>query len=259
MTAIEKRRTVLVVEDDADLLGMLQATLELAGYEVERAGDGLAALHEVRRATPDLAILDLNMPRMGGEDFLYAWRSGFETPGVPVIVITAQSRALRAQDLGVSACLPKPFDTNRLLACVADLLAVPSQARAAAGRDPRGVELAAVADDLADAPAPSSSAPSRSRVRPSSPTASVRSRARAWMPRSARRRSPGACTTSSTPRRRPAPSRRRARRRRAPGIGGGRAALGASSSAVAQPAARTRDRGGGAIPAPAAARCFTRL
>src|SRR3954471_15789705 len=100
MTAIEKRRTVLVVEDDADLLGRLQATLELPGYEVERAGDGLAAPHEVRRATPDLEILDLNMPRMGGEDFLYAWRSGFETPGVPVIVITAQSSALRAQDLG---------------------------------------------------------------------------------------------------------------------------------------------------------------
>jgi DNA-binding response OmpR family regulator len=151
MTAIAKRRTVLVVEDDADILGMLRATLELAGYEVEVAADGLAALQEVRRATPDLVILDLNMPRMGGEDFLYAWRSGFETPGVPVIVITAQSGALRARDLGVSACFPKPFDTTRLLACVTDLLAVPAQARAAAGRDPRGVELAAVADDLADA------------------------------------------------------------------------------------------------------------
>jgi DNA-binding response OmpR family regulator len=142
---------VLVVEDDADILGMLQATLELAGYEVESAADGLMALQKVRQAPPDLVILDLNMPRMGGADFLYAWRSGFETPGVPVIVITAESRALRAQDLGVSACFPKPFDTNQLLGYVTDLLAVPSQARAAAGRDPRGVEMAGVAYDLADA------------------------------------------------------------------------------------------------------------
>jgi DNA-binding response OmpR family regulator len=140
-----------VVEDDAEILGMLQLTLELAGYEVERAADGLTALQKVRQAVPDLVILDLNMPRMGGEDFLYAWRSGFETPGVPVIVVTAASRALRAQDLGVSACFPKPFDTGQLLGCVADLLAVPTQARAAAGRDPRGVEMAALADDLADA------------------------------------------------------------------------------------------------------------
>ena len=66
------RRTVLVVEDDADILGMLQVSLELAGYEVESAADGLSALQKVRQATPDLVILDLNMPRMGGEDFLYA-------------------------------------------------------------------------------------------------------------------------------------------------------------------------------------------
>ena len=61
MTAIAKRRTVLVVEDDADLLGMLRATLELAGYGVEGAADGLVALQEVRRSTPDLVILDLNL------------------------------------------------------------------------------------------------------------------------------------------------------------------------------------------------------
>ena len=70
---------------------------------------------------------------------------------MPVIVVTAQSSALREQDLGVSACFPKPFDTNQVLACVRDLLAVPWEARAAAGRDPRGVEMAAVADDLVDA------------------------------------------------------------------------------------------------------------
>jgi len=92
------------------------------------------------------------MPRMGGEDFLYAWRTGVEAPGVPVIVIAAASQALRPQDLGVAAFLPKPFTLDSLLWHVRDLLAIPSQAppqaRAAAGRDPRDVEMAEVTEDL---------------------------------------------------------------------------------------------------------------
>src|SRR5215207_1238873 len=146
-----ERRTVLVVEDDADLRAALRFALEDEGLAVESAGDGLSALQKVRQRTPDLVILDLNMPRMGGQDFLYAWRSGLETPGVPVIVITAESEALRAEDLGVSACLPKPFDVHQLLGTVKDLLAVPRGARAAAGRDPRGAEMAAIAEALATA------------------------------------------------------------------------------------------------------------
>ena len=143
-----ERRTILVVEDDDALLGMLRIALELEGYEVASAVDGLDALQTARGARPDLVILDLNMPRMGGEDFLYAWRTGGETRGVPVIVITAASQALRPGDLGVEAFFPKPFHIETLLWHVRDLLALPPQARAAAGHDPRAVELAEVADDL---------------------------------------------------------------------------------------------------------------
>jgi CheY-like chemotaxis protein len=146
--SVPERRTILVVEDDVDLRATLRFALETEGYAVESAGDGLAALKGVRGARPDLVILDLNMPRMGGADFLYAWRTGVEAPGVPVIVITAESQALRPRDLGVAAFLPKPFAVDALLRHVGDLLAVPAGARAAAGRDPRGVELADVADDL---------------------------------------------------------------------------------------------------------------
>ena len=151
-STVSERGTILVVEDDADLLSMVQIALEHEGYEVESAVDGLNALREVRRARPDLVVLDLNMPRMGGEDFLYAWRTGVEAPGVPVIVITAASQALRPRDLGVAAVLPKPFNLDTLLWHVRDLLAIPSQAppqaRAAAGRDPRDVEMAEVTEDL---------------------------------------------------------------------------------------------------------------
>jgi DNA-binding response OmpR family regulator len=145
-----ERRTILVVEDDVALQDMLRFALETEGYAVESAEDGLNALQKVRRAPPDLVILDLNMPRMGGEDFLYAWRTGVEAPGVPVIVITAVSQAIRPQDLGVAAFFPKPFSIDTFLWHVRDLLAMPLPADVAAGCDPRGAEMIGVADDLAN-------------------------------------------------------------------------------------------------------------
>ena len=145
---VSERRTILVIEDDVDAVTILRFALEHDGFVVDSAGDGLEALQKVRQAAPDLVVLDLNMPRMGGEDFLYAWRTGVEAPGVPVIVISAASQALRPQDLGVAAFLPKPFNLDTLLWHVRDLLAIPPQARAAAGRDSRDVEMAEVAENL---------------------------------------------------------------------------------------------------------------
>jgi len=145
---VSKRRTILVVEDDPDLLDMLRIALERERYEIESAVDGLDALQMARSTRPDLVILDLNMPRMGGEDFLYAWRTGGGTREAPVIVITAASQALRPGDLGVEAFLPKPFSIDALLWHVRDLLAMPTRT-GAVGRDTSGAELAGVVDDLA--------------------------------------------------------------------------------------------------------------
>jgi DNA-binding response OmpR family regulator len=140
-----------VVEDDLDICGLLRMALEEQGFAVESAIDGLHALQKVRQASPDLVILDLNMPRMGGEDFLYAWRTGVEAPGVPVIVVSAASQALRPRDLGVEAFFPKPFDIDELLRCVKDLLSMRPAPRQAPASDSRGAEMAAVVDDLASA------------------------------------------------------------------------------------------------------------
>ena len=125
--APESRRTVVVVDDDPGTRAVLQIALEDEGFTVEIAGDGLTALRKVRGEPPDAIVLDLNMPRMGGEDFLYAWRAGVETLGVPVVVITASSTALRPTDLGVHAVFPKPFDLAKLVDAVADLVDAPSR------------------------------------------------------------------------------------------------------------------------------------
>jgi len=141
-------KTILVVEDDVDILAMLRFALEIQGYAVESAVDGLDALEKARRARPALVILDLNMPRMGGQDFLYAWRMGRETLGVPVVVITAESGALRPADLGVEAFFSKPFDVDALLWHVGDLLAIPSRVPGTVHQDPRRTEMADITDAL---------------------------------------------------------------------------------------------------------------
>src|SRR3954451_24754139 len=78
---VAARKTILVVEDDVAICDLVRFALEVQGLNVESAADGLHALQKVRQATPDLVILDLNMPQMGGEDFLYAWRTGIEARG----------------------------------------------------------------------------------------------------------------------------------------------------------------------------------
>ena len=147
----QERRTVLLVDDDVDTRAALRIVLEDEGFTVESAGDGLTALQKIRDQSPDLVVLDLNMPRMGGEDFLYAWRAGSETNEVPVIVITAVSRGVRPDALGVDALLTKPFDLGALVKQVRRLVESSPTVRATARGDTRFDELRNVADDLADA------------------------------------------------------------------------------------------------------------
>jgi len=143
------RKTILVVDDDVDARDVLRLALEDEGYVVESANNGLSALHKLRSTKPHLIILDLNMPRMGGEEFLYAWRAHVQTSGVPVIILTAASDALTPDDLGVEAFFSKPFELNTLLWHINDLLALPNRSPAWAGGDARGTEVADLTERLA--------------------------------------------------------------------------------------------------------------
>ena len=142
------RPTILVVDDDVDARVALRVALEEEGFAVDSAGDGLTALQKIREQAPDLVILDLHMPRMGGEDFLYAWRAGVETPGVPVIVITAISRGIRPQDLRVDAFLTKPFDLDALVRHVRRLVESPSPSPVTGQGGTRTDELRHVAESV---------------------------------------------------------------------------------------------------------------
>jgi chemosensory pili system protein ChpA (sensor histidine kinase/response regulator) len=87
------------------------------GFEVDGAADGVEALERVRRRVPDLALVDMEMPRMSGLEFVRALRADQRTAEVPVIMITSRysDRHKRlALDSGVDVFLTKPYTEDAL-------------------------------------------------------------------------------------------------------------------------------------------------
>ena len=117
-------RTVLVVDDDPDIRGLLEAVLRGAGYAVELAADGLEALERLGGGPPALVLLDVMMPRMDGVAFARELGRLGLRPRVPVVMLSAGGRARQARDeVGAEDHLAKPFDLAALLATVARLAA----------------------------------------------------------------------------------------------------------------------------------------
>jgi CheY-like chemotaxis protein len=109
---------VLVVEDDAATRALLRDVLEAAGYAVQEAGDGAAALRAARAARPALVLLDLRLPGTDGWAFAAAYHWA-PAPRAPIVVLTADADAeAHAAALGAAGHLLKPFDLDALLAVV---------------------------------------------------------------------------------------------------------------------------------------------
>jgi CheY-like chemotaxis protein len=113
-------KSILVVEDDADIRDVLVEVLELEGYEIAVAGNGREALEHLRRAKrPDLILLDLMMPVMDGWQFRAEQRQNPEWAGIPVVILTAHgSSHLKANSNGVAGFLKKHVELEDLLATV---------------------------------------------------------------------------------------------------------------------------------------------
>jgi CheY-like chemotaxis protein len=112
---------ILIIEDDQNVREALAEAITAAGLPVEVAHDGADGLERVRKeATPPGAILlDLRMPRLGGEEFLRVLRTDPRYDHVPVITMSADPRAPEGDE--VLAHLHKPFDLDDLLAIVLSL------------------------------------------------------------------------------------------------------------------------------------------
>ena len=116
----ERKPTILVVEDSEAICELLQLNLETGGYDVLLEADGIAAMELVKARKPDLAIVDVNMPFLTGDEFVAALRSDATAKDVPVIFLSSrEDLADHAQLLGAVAYLPKPVPADRLLEVVA--------------------------------------------------------------------------------------------------------------------------------------------
>jgi DNA-binding response OmpR family regulator len=115
----DERKTILVVDDDMELSDGLRTVLEKQGHRVIQARDGQQGKQAIYNHHPDLVILDMMMPRMGGYPVLEHFRGKAEAP--PIIMITANEGSRHkayAEYLGVVDYIRKPFAMERLLEAV---------------------------------------------------------------------------------------------------------------------------------------------
>jgi len=113
---------ILLVDDDPDLLTVTGFALQQAGFLVVKAADGLEALDAFQREQPDLAVLDINLPKLNGFDLARKLR---ERSKIPLIMLTARNEeedVVRALGIGADDYLSKPFSPKILLARVKALL-----------------------------------------------------------------------------------------------------------------------------------------
>jgi two-component system alkaline phosphatase synthesis response regulator PhoP len=126
------RHRVLIVEDEQDIAGLIKHTLERGGEtEAHIVGSGDAALKAVTERVPDLIILDLNIPSVGGLEVCRILRSRADVPHVPIIMLTARTSEddrVSGLEQGADDYVTKPFSLRELTARV----------RAALRRGPAG-------------------------------------------------------------------------------------------------------------------------
>jgi DNA-binding response OmpR family regulator len=121
-------QTILLVDDEKTLREMIRVYLEQEGYRVVEAGHGRDALYVARTEKPDLVILDLMMPEMGGAEFMRAFAKEADTP---VIMLTARVEdhdKILGLELGADDYLTKPFNVRELIARVRAVLRRASKA-----------------------------------------------------------------------------------------------------------------------------------
>jgi DNA-binding response OmpR family regulator len=112
---------VLVVDDEPGIRAVLAELLIDEGYRVVVAQDGVEALRQIGDVSPDLVLLDLNMPKLTGWEVVERLRALAIT--LPIVIMTAgQSATIEAARLGAAAALPKPFAIDDVLTTVERLV-----------------------------------------------------------------------------------------------------------------------------------------
>ena len=116
---------ILVVDDDREIVRIIRAYLEKAGYRVSAAYEGETALHSIRSARPDLVVLDLMLPDRDGWDITRIVRGDPSLAATPIVMLTARVEGedrVMGLDLGADDYIPKPFNPHEVVARVRAVL-----------------------------------------------------------------------------------------------------------------------------------------
>ena len=127
-------RTILVIEDEADIADLVAFNLKRAGHHVEVEHDGEAGLARAREILPDLIVLDLMLPKLNGVGVFMRLREKKKTRSIPVIMLSARAQPedrVAGLEMGADDYLAKPFSPKELVLRAGNLLrraAVPADA-----------------------------------------------------------------------------------------------------------------------------------
>ncbi|MDH4120789.1 MAG: response regulator transcription factor [Deltaproteobacteria bacterium] len=119
------QETILLVEDEDDLVELMEYNLTREGFRVEKAGNGEKALEKARAFPPDLILLDLMLPGMDGLEVCRRLRADPATRGVPIVMVTAKGEeadVVAGLEVGADDYIPKPFSHRVLTARVRAVL-----------------------------------------------------------------------------------------------------------------------------------------
>ena len=127
---IEKRlasqdKKILVVDDEADIVGIIENRLKASGYTVITAFNGLDGLERAKREAPDLMVLDVMMPKLDGYRVCRMLKFDEKYKNIPIVLLTARSQendALVSKQVRADAHLQKPYDGKVLLQLIKELL-----------------------------------------------------------------------------------------------------------------------------------------
>jgi len=120
-----EHRRILIVEDEESLLKLESILLTTRGYKVTGVTDGLKALEEIKKARPDLVLLDIMIPGIDGFEVCRRIKADPETASLPVVMLTAKKSSAdqaRGVEAGADAYITKPFKSGKIIEVVEELL-----------------------------------------------------------------------------------------------------------------------------------------
>jgi CheY-like chemotaxis protein len=114
-------KTIVVADDDPDILSIVSMSLEAQGYDVHKAVNGQEAVELSRQHHPDLIIMDMMMPVMSGYEAVQALKADESTSTIPIVGLSAKAMSTdmeRATDAGIDGYITKPFRIAQVLSVI---------------------------------------------------------------------------------------------------------------------------------------------